>query len=315
MNLREHLRHILPDILPTNPAEAIKGTELIKLVRFQLGDEYSDATLRYHFSILSYDPSSPIAKVDQGQGYYLRLKRSAAAALNGRGNLFESGVEGDVLRQRFLRVRSIVERLSLLRAQYPFVLNGRAGEAVLIDGDWEVPDITCADWDVEDGPDEQPRFDETMLSLRRHLGAPEVGITGMTLKLSVSLETFPIDFFQAVSATRWTTQGELIIAESVNDEALAESMRSLGHQFGVGITTLGIDLNKLDELPDADSILGMTAAEFDAVQAMLRVHRMTAANVRSTLDWTTLAQLRKKHGPLNEFVKWLSDCLEKRRPL
>ena len=315
MNLREHLRQILPEILPTNPAEAIKGTELIKLVRFQLGDEYSDATLRYHFSILSYDPSSPIAKVDQGQGYYLRLKRSAAAALNGRSTLFDSGVEGDVLRQRFLRIRSIVERLSLLRSQYPFVLNGRAGESVMIDGDWEVPDIVCADWDVETGNDELPRFDETMLSLRRHLGAPEVGIMGLTLKLGVSLETFPIDFFQAVSATRWTTQGELIIAEAVNDEALAESMRSLGHQFGVGITTLGIDLNKLDELPDADSILGMTAAEFDAVQTMLHVHRMTAAHVRPSLDWATLSQLRKKHQSLNDFVKWLSECLDKRRPL
>jgi glucose-6-phosphate isomerase len=83
MNLRDHLKDILPEILPPNPAEAIKGTELIRLVRFRLGDEYSDATLRYHFSIMSCDPSSPISKVEQGQGYYLRRNIIGATAKGG----------------------------------------------------------------------------------------------------------------------------------------------------------------------------------------------------------------------------------------
>jgi hypothetical protein len=63
MNLREQLRHLLPEILPDDPAEAIKGTELIRLVRHRLGEGYSDATLRYHFSILSYDPTSPASSM------------------------------------------------------------------------------------------------------------------------------------------------------------------------------------------------------------------------------------------------------------
>ena len=72
MNLRDQLKEILPDILPRNPNQSIKGTELIELVKYRLKQDYSDATLRYHFSIMSCDPSSPIAKVEQGQGYYLR---------------------------------------------------------------------------------------------------------------------------------------------------------------------------------------------------------------------------------------------------
>src|SRR6478735_354524 len=72
MNLRDQLKEILPEILPSNPTEPIKGTELIRLVKFRLKQEYSDATLRYHFSIMCCDPASPIAKVEQGQGYYLR---------------------------------------------------------------------------------------------------------------------------------------------------------------------------------------------------------------------------------------------------
>lgn len=315
MNLREHLRHILPEILPTAAADAIKGTELIRLVRFRLGDEYSDATLRYHFSILSYDPTSPIAKVDQGQGYYLRLKRAAASITNGRHGLFDVESEGDLQRHRFLRVLAIYERMSLQKAQFPFVLNGRHGTPLHVDSGWEIPDLVCADWDVETGADEQPKFDEMMLSLRRHLGGPEVGVTGVTIKLSVGLESFLPEFFQAVSATRWTTQGELVIAELMNDEALVDSLRDLGHQFGLGITTLGVDLTSLDELPDGESILGMTAAEFEAVQAMLRLQRITSPAQRSTLDWGTLSLLRKKHPSVTELVRWLSECLERRMPL
>ncbi len=86
MNLRDQLKEILPDILPRNPAQAIKGTELIEMVKHRLKQDYSDATLRYHFSIMSCDPSSPIAKVEQGQGYYLRT--STIHTVNSARNLF-----------------------------------------------------------------------------------------------------------------------------------------------------------------------------------------------------------------------------------
>ena len=68
MNLRDQLKEILPEILPGQPTEAIKGTELIRLVKYRLRQEYSDATLRYHFSILCADPSSPIAWVTRAVG-------------------------------------------------------------------------------------------------------------------------------------------------------------------------------------------------------------------------------------------------------
>ena len=317
MSLREQLRLILPELLPTNPADAIKGTELIRLIRYRLGDEYSDATLRYHFSILGYDPTSPIAKVDQGQGYYQRLKRSSLSPLTGRSGLFDpiDQAEFDIMRQRYLRVIAIYERLSLLRGQFPFVLNGRSGLQLRIESDWEIPDVVCADWEVETGSDDQPRFDETMVTLRRHLGGPEVGLSGVLLKLGVTLDSFPAEFFQALSATRWTTQSELVIAESISDEALGEALRSLGHQFGVGITSLGIDLAKLDDMPDASAIAGMSASEFEAVQGMLHVQRVTTASQRPSVDWTTLSSLKKKHISVGELVRWLSDCLDKRLPL
>ncbi len=317
MNLREQLRHLLPEILPADPADPIKGTDLIRLVRLRLGDEYSDATLRYHFSILSYDPSSPIAKVDQGQGYYQRLKRAngAPVAHTHGGGFFEADSIGlDAARQRYLRVAAIFERLCLLRARHPFQLNGRNGN-LRLEGDWEVPDYVTADWDLESSSEDVVRFDEPMLALRRHMGGAEVGLSGVQLKLGVTLDTFAADFFQALSATRWAAQSELVIAESVADEALVDAMRDLGHQFGVGITTLGIDLARLDALPPAHELLALSAERFDAVHAQLHIHKITVATRRAALDTTHLSALRKKHECVTDLVRWLSECLEKRRPV
>lgn len=316
MNLREQLRLILPEILPSDPSDPIKGTDLIRLVRLRLGDEYSDATLRYHFSILSYDPSSPIAKVDQGQGYYQRQKRTnGAAVLRNRFELFAGeGAEVDAVRLRFQRAAATFERLSLIRARHPFQLNGRSGHPRL-EGDWEVPDFVTADWDLDSSSEEGVRFDQAMMELRSHLGGPEVSLSGVQLKLAVTLDTFYADFFQAVSATRWTIQSELVVAEALNDEALVDAMRDLGHQYGLGITSLGIDLDKLDNLPLPDELLTMSAASFEAVHSQLHIQKITVPTRRSVLDWSVLSSLRKKHECVAELVKWLGECLKQRGPV
>lgn len=314
MNLREQLRNLLPEILPDDPADSIKGTELIRLVRLRLGDGYSDATLRYHFSILSYDPTSPIAKVDQGQGYYQRQKK--AVGFNGavRQGFFDDVGEGDQTWSRFLRLVAIYERLCLLRSRYPFLLNRNSSGAPSMEGEWDVPDLVVAEWDLDPNAEDGARFDQGMLNLRRHLGGPEVSLTGVQLKLGLNLENFSADFFQALSATRWTLQSEIVIAESLNDEALVDSLRSLGHQFGVGISTLGIQLTQLDELPSAKEIRSMTAGEFEHVHNRLHIQKITVANPRHGIDWPSLSALRKKHEPVADMVRWLSDCLSKCQP-
>lgn len=314
MNLREQLRQLLPEILPHDPADSIKGTELIRLVRLRLGEGYSDATLRYHFSILSYDPTSPIAKVDQGQGYYQRQKKTAGPNGVTRQNLFDSETESDQCWSRFLRLVAIYERLSLQRSRYPFLLNRNSSGAPSMEGEWDIPDLIVADWDLDAASDDAPRFDEAMLNLRRHLGGPEVGLTGVQLKLSVALDTFSADFFQALSATRWTLKSEIVIAEGLNDEALVDALRSLGHQFGVGISSLGIQLTQLDELPSAKELRAMSAAEFEAVHNLLRIQKITLPTPRHSIDWPALNALRKKHDSVADLVRWLSDCLTKRQP-
>ena len=172
MSLRDQLRDILPQILPPNPSDAIKGTELIRLVRFRLGDEYSDATLRYHFSILSYDPSSPIAKVDQGQGYYLRLGKNDARNGSASQGYFDGmGHVDDLTRARLARFHAVVERHCLHESRYIFPLISQAHDA------WELPDVVITDWDFETGQDDSPRLDETLMNPKRHLGASAVALT------------------------------------------------------------------------------------------------------------------------------------------
>lgn len=314
MNLREQLRHILPEILPQDPEEAIKGTELIRLVRLRLGDDYSDATLRYHFSILSYDSTSPIAKVDQGQGYYQRLKKASLGLGSGRLLFGGSEVDEDVMQMRFERLLAIYERTSVLRSQYPFLLNGRDSAPLEVKGQWDIPDLVIAEWDLDTSTDEATRFDAAMLHLRRHLGGPETSLTGVQLKLGLTLDNYTAEFFQAVSATRWTLQSELVIAEPLNDEALVDVLRSLGHQFGIGITSLGIQVTQLDDFPSAKEIRAMSVDQFEKVQEKLRPQRITIAPPRQRIDWAALSSLRKKHDSVDSMVDWLSDCLSKGQP-
>jgi hypothetical protein len=134
------------------------------------------------------------------------------------------------------------------------------------------------------------------------------------LKLSVAPDTFSADFFQALSATRWTLQSEIVIAEGLNDEALVDALRSLGHQFGVGISSLGVPLTVLDDLPSAKELRAMSAAEFEAVHNLLRIQKITLPTSRPTLDWSALNTLRKKHDSVADLVRWLSECLAKRQP-
>ncbi len=310
MSLREQLRDILPQILPSNAADAIKGTELIRLVRYRLGDDYSDATLRYHFSILSYDPASPIAKVDQGQGYYMRLNKNGGRGATNGHRLFDvSDESSDVNRDRLSRFRAIVERHCLHGSRYTFPLTEHPG------GNWELPDLVITEWDFEAGQDDTPRLDETLMNLKRHLGASVVTLSAAQLKLGVTLESCSADFFQTLSASRWGNEGHILIAEPVNDAALVDTLRTLGHQYGIGITSFGLDLTLLDEMPAPDEIKLMTAAEFESLQNILKIQRISVATHRPQLDWPHLSSLRKKHESIANMLTWLNDCLETRQPV
>ncbi len=91
MSLRERLHEILPGLLPAREEDAIKGTELIARVRSVLGETYSDRSLRSQFSLLALEPDSCLARIENGQGYYLRPAEGNGS--NSLHSLFENEAE------------------------------------------------------------------------------------------------------------------------------------------------------------------------------------------------------------------------------
>ncbi|MEO8662977.1 MAG: hypothetical protein ABI693_31250 [Bryobacteraceae bacterium] len=74
--LWEQLNRLYPEILSSDPHAAINGTKLLEKVRGRLDGQYAENTIRQHFSVMSQDATSAIAKIADGHGYYLRKSES-----------------------------------------------------------------------------------------------------------------------------------------------------------------------------------------------------------------------------------------------
>ncbi len=317
MSLREQLKRILPDILPRNPKEAIKGTELIQLVKYRLNQEYSDATLRYHFSIMSCDPSAPIAKVDQGQGYYLRTNTlksmsSARHMLSPSQATFgdEFGYTSNEALYRANKFRAIVARMNSVDNRFPFILQDTFGEDAVYESLWNYPDLVMVDWEIAKNAGGGSGFDRDLLELRRSFGSQPFTLRSVKMKLETRLDTFREDFFQCLSNSRWAHYGELIVAEPVTDESLVEELRGLGSEFGIGITSFGLSAEALDELPEPGAIRAFGDREIEALEKRLTIQKICTPRPRTEIDWRQIRALRAENEELESMFRWLTACLD-----
>ncbi|MEN9975312.1 MAG: hypothetical protein RLZZ282_1318 [Verrucomicrobiota bacterium] len=323
MSLRKQLTDILPLLLPGNPADAIKGTELICLMRRQLTGNYSDASLRYHFSIMSCDPASPIAKVEKGQGYYRRSM--PMPALSGaqellaltQGRLDElTTVDQDIMDNTMLRVRkfrAVVTRYFEINGRFPFAFRQAFGKDAPVSHLWKFPELVLVDWETGDSPDEEMSLDEPMLALKQRLGIAPFRLHAARLRIQPSLQTYREDFYQTLAVSRWTQGGELIYAAPIEDEALADSLRKLSATFGVGVTSFGLTPEALDDLPRPDNILNAHPRESEAIMGKLDINRISAPRLRPQLDWSELTTLRHESVDAEKLVRWLTRCIDGRR--
>lgn len=317
MTLRDQLNDILPEILRPNPAESIKGTELIRLVKFRLRQEYSDATLRYHFSIMCCDPGSPIAKVEQGQGYYLRKPVIAGGSVTMTqaklGMLFES--DADVVNQaaaRQQKFRAIYARDMENSGRFPFLFNSSFAPGAPYENVWKCPDAVIVDWDSGIISDQGLKLSARELELKRAMGVQPFRLSSVKLKVEVTHDSFREDFFQALSNARWSHGGELIIAAPLKDEELAEQLRQLGTEFGIGIVCYGIEIDALDDLRPSYEIPDMTSREFEALEKRLHRQRITTARPRN-IDWRLIEHVRTDNAEFQELFHWLSRSLAESR--
>jgi hypothetical protein len=322
MSLRAQLSDQLPALLPINPAEAIKGTELIRLVRLQLTGNYSDASLRYHFSIMSCDPGAPIAKVEKGQGYY---RRSAPVpALSGaqelvslsQGRLDDLNGDRDAVDhalERLKKFRAIVHRFNELNGKFPFEFREAFSSGSPFGNLWKFPELALIDWQTGEDSEEELALDARMLSLKQRLGLPPFRLTSARLRIQPNLHSFREDFFQTLSASMWTQGGELIYAVPIKDEALADGLRELNAVFGVGVSSFGIEIATLDDLPRAANILNAHPKETEALMERINFDRIAAPRHRQHIDWNALETLRRESSEAAKLIDWLCDCIDKGR--
>jgi hypothetical protein len=323
MSLRKQLNDILNALLPANPVDAIKGTELIRLTRLQLAGNYSDASLRYHFSIMSCDPASPIAKVEKGQGYY---RRSAPLpALSGaqellamtQGRLDElTTVDQDLVDNAMLRIRkfrAVVTRYYEINGRFPFAFRQAFSQDSPIGNLWKYPELILVDWETGSSPDEEMSLDESMLSLKQRLGIPPFRLHAARLRILPSLQTYREDFFQTLAISGWTQGGELIYAAPIEDEALADSLRRLSAMYGVGVISFGLTAEALDDLPRPSNILNAHPRETEAIMGKLDMYRIASPKSRPHLDWNEFGALRNESEEADKLVNWLTRCIDERR--
>lgn len=323
MSLRKQLNDILPHLLPGNPSDAIKGTELIRLTRLQLNGNYSDASLRYHFSIMSCDPASPIAKVEKGQGYY---RRSAPLpALSGAQELIAltqgrledlTTVDQDLVDNTMLRIRkfrAVVTRYYEINGRFPFAFREAFGKHSPIGNLWKYPEMVMVDWETGGSPDEEMSLDSAMLDLKQRLGITPFRLVSARLRIQPSLETYREDFHQTLAVSSWAQGGELIYAAPIEDEALAEGLRRLSATFGVGIISFGLTPDALDDLPRPANILNAHPRETEAIMAKLDINRIAAPKCRPHLDWLELTSLRNESLETEKLIQWLTRCIDERR--
>jgi hypothetical protein len=322
MSLRTQLTEILPPLLPSNPAESIKGTELIRLARLQLNGAYSDASLRYHFSIMSCDPASPIAKVEKGQGYYRRT--APVPALTGaqellalsHGRLDEFGADHeavDLALERLRKFRAVVMRYYDVNGRFPFIFRQAFTQGSPLGNLWKFPELVLVDWETDEGPDGELTLDPAMLSLKQRMGLPPFRLHAARLRIQPSLDSFREDFFQALSASIWAQGGELIYAAPVVDEALADGLRRLHEAFGVGVISFGLTPQALDDLPRPANILNAHPKETEALMERLDIHRIAAPRTRQHIDWQALDGLRRESPEIDQLIHWLSSCINRGR--
>ena len=302
MSLRSQLEELLPELLPSDPAQAIKGTELIRLVRLRLGEEYSDASLRYHFSFMASEPDSEIAKVERGQGYYRRQRdRGGKSAARGLLPLFLGEEESDALNCR-------ARTLALAVRQYDTTGRGVFVFSTSETGSsWTKPDLAVVEWPEGEWEGNALVFDRSALERRRMIGAPMMGIRGVCVACMPGGEEARKDFFRTLATSRWAQCGELVIVGELPDDSECAELRGLAAEFGVGVICLEIAEERLCELPGAEEIFKAGDEECAALLAELTPIRLAAGRVKA-LEADTGETLGGEFGALFD---WLAACLER----
>ena len=310
--LKEQLNRLLPEVLNTEPANAVNGTSLLQLVRPKLEGEYSDNTLRTHFSVMSQDPTSAIAKIADGHGYYLRSLPGQVPIGRPASPFFQApesaGTRETQLEEKF---RSIFMRHSEQANQkFPMhVEHTRAARREAGVNQWKFPDVVLLGWGVGELTDQGYRLDPNLLAVKTSLGEPPFSLESVELKVGLSLSSFRESFFQCVSNSKWAHGATLAIANTIDDKTLSDELRRLGASYDVSVVSYSLSSEVLESLPNAREIREMSDAEFDEkIAEKISLVRISTGKERPALDWEHIGDLRSLSTDFQLLFEWVAYC-------
>ncbi len=243
MSLRQKLREILPDILPDSPGRAIKGTELIRRVRSILGGDYSDRSYRSQFSLMMLDPESCLARVENGQGYYLRSPNEAGKRrTRSLHDLFVREKGEDEGNSFFRQLLALGARFQGACGKGVFVFPDEEEEA------WNHPDLVSVTWPSgywdsgaycflpSKGQESAPFYRSVCLaSISGFVGAKRA-------------------LFRALATSLWADEAELMLFGNELLPGDEGELVQLGAMYGVGILLIPLTNKQFDQLPGAGAL-------------------------------------------------------------
>ncbi len=297
MSLRNQLEAILPSLLPSREEEAIKGTELISRVRAVLGDAYSDRSLRSQFSFLTLDPDSCLARVPNGQGYYLKQAGTPPSLHSMFDSETEASREGNDPSRKCL---ALAVRLCDTEGLGAFVYPTE-------EESWTHPDLVAVQW-----PAGQTDKTGAYVFLPKEDGEDEATAPSFRA-ICVGYADSPDDgrraLFRTLSCGLWAQEAELLLLPG--EDCLPDDMEQLCHlatRFGIGLRLLDISEEELEHLPRADVLFRASTEE--------------ARELIARLPLRTLIHPRRRTGTLPSgnvppdiavVLDWAQRCLARGR--
>lgn len=296
MSLREQLERLLPSLLPPREEEAIKGTELIARVRAVLGDAYSDRSLRSQFSFLALDPNSCLARIANGQGYYLRHDGDSPSLHQMFDSEEDASREGhDPSRKCLALAVRLCDTQGLGVFVYP------PGEE-----SWSHPDLVAVQWPAG-------QVDETGAYIfhcddeKGNDGAPS--FRAICVGYADSPDDCRRALFRALSCGLWAQEAELLLlpgeAWQPRDE---EPLCQLAARFGVGLRLLDIAEEDMARFPRADEIFRADTAEARAL-----VEQLPIRTLRHPQHRLAPRPLPGDQPDIDIVLDWVQSCLNRGR--
>ena len=225
-------------------------------VREVLGDEYSDHSLRSQFSFMVLDADSCLARVENGQGYYLRTEGDEPNLQN----VFGGNAEGET---------SLHKAMALAVRLYDTAGQGVFVYPVEEDESWGHPDLVAVQWPAG-------AWDEDGAYIMEG-DAEELSFRAICVGFAEDEDSCRQAFFRALACGQWAQECELLLLPGAANE---DELTDLATRYGVGIRCLDADEEALAEMPRADEIFRLSTEE--------------ARTLLATLPQTTLARPRHR---------------------